>query len=56
MSGYGLLPFRFTRFDDARTIVVNEAGEHHFLANDDLQRFVMHEIPAGGDTFLDLKA
>jgi His-Xaa-Ser system radical SAM maturase HxsB len=56
MSGYGLLPFRFTRFDDARTIVVNEAGEHHFLANDELQRFVMHELPAGGDTFLDLKA
>jgi His-Xaa-Ser system radical SAM maturase HxsB len=56
MSGYGLLPFRFTRFDDARTIVVNEAGEHHFLANDDLQRFVMHELPPGGDTFLDLKA
>src|SRR4051794_28466981 len=56
MSGYGLLPFRFTRFDDARTIVVNEAGEHHFLANDELQRFVMHELPPGGDTFLDLKA
>jgi uncharacterized protein len=56
MSDYGLLPFRFTRFDDARTIVVNEAGEHHFLANDDLQRFVMHELPVGGDTFLDLKA
>jgi uncharacterized protein len=56
MSGYGLLPFRFARFDDTRTIVVNEAGEHHFLANDDLQRFVMHQLPAGGDTFLDLKA
>jgi His-Xaa-Ser system radical SAM maturase HxsB len=56
MSGYGLLPFRFTRFDDARTIVVNEAGEHHFLANEDLTRFVMHELPADGDPFLDLKA
>jgi len=55
MSGYGLLPFRFTRFDDDRAIVVNEAGEHHFLANDDLRRFVMHELPAGSGTFLDLK-
>jgi hypothetical protein len=56
MSGYGLLPFRFARFDDARTIVVNEAGEHHFLANDDVTRFVMHELPADSDPFLDLKA
>jgi His-Xaa-Ser system radical SAM maturase HxsB len=56
MNEYGLLPFRFTRFDEARTIVVNEAGEHHFLANEDLSRFVMHDLPAGEETFLDLKA
>jgi len=56
MSGYGLMPFRFARFDDARTIVVNEAGEHHFLANEDLSRLVMHELPGGDETFLDLKA
>src|SRR5438046_245179 len=56
MSGYGLLPFRFLRFDDARALVVNEAGEHHFLRNDDLSRFVKHELSADSDSFLDLKA
>jgi uncharacterized protein len=56
MSGYDLLPFRFLRFDDARTLVVNETGEHHFLANDDLSRFVKHKLSMDSDAFLDLKA
>jgi len=56
MSGYRLLPFRFLRFDHARALVVNEAGEHHFLANDDLSRFVEHELDADETAFLDLKA
>ncbi len=56
MSGYGLLPFRFVRFDDARTLVVNEAGEHHFLPQADLERFVRHELPPHETAFLDLKA
>jgi len=56
MSGYGLLPFRFARFDDERAVVVNEAGEHHFLANHDLQRFVRHELAVDSEAFLDLKA
>lgn len=56
MSPYGLLPFRFVRFDAARTLVVNEAGEHQFLENDDFTRFVQHELPADSDSYLDLKA
>jgi His-Xaa-Ser system radical SAM maturase HxsB len=56
MSAYGLLPFRFLRFDDARTLVVNDVGEHLFLANDDFARFVRHELPTEGDVFLDLLA
>jgi len=56
MSAYGLLPFRFLRFDSERTLVVNEAGEHHFLANDDLPRLVKHELSSGETAFLDLKA
>lgn len=56
MSGYGLLPFRFLRFDDQRTLVVNDAGEHHFLRNGDLARFVKHELSSAGGEYLDLKA
>src|SRR5881394_870911 len=56
MSGYGLLPFRFLRFDDARTLVVNEAGEHHFLPHAELARLVLHELTSGKSAFLDLKA
>jgi len=53
---YRLLPFRFLRFDDARTLVVNETGEHHFLRNDDFERFVQHELRDDSDLLLDLKA
>lgn len=56
MSAYRLLPFRFLRFDDERTLVVNEAGEHHFLPHEDLRRFVQHELPSASETYLDLKA
>ncbi|HWW60990.1 MAG TPA: radical SAM protein, partial [Thermoanaerobaculia bacterium] len=56
MSAYRLLPFRFLRFDDARTLVVNDAGEFHFLPNDDFARFVNHELAAESDAYLDLAA
>jgi His-Xaa-Ser system radical SAM maturase HxsB len=56
MSAYGLLPFRFLRLDDARTLVVNEAGEFHVLTNADFARFTHHDLPAGSGAFLDLKA
>jgi uncharacterized protein len=55
MSGYGLLPFRFMRFDDARTLVVNEAGEFQFLGNNDFLQFAQHRLEPAGDTYLDLK-
>jgi His-Xaa-Ser system radical SAM maturase HxsB len=56
MSGYGLLPFRFMRFGEGRTLVVNDAGEFQFVADDDLQRFVQHELAPESNVFLDLKA
>lgn len=56
MSGYRLLPFRFLRFDEERTLVVNEAGEHHFLGNGELARFVNHELTVEETAYLDLKA
>jgi His-Xaa-Ser system radical SAM maturase HxsB len=56
MSAYGLLPFRFLRMGDARTLVVNEAGEFHTLGDDDFARFVRHELSGDRDAYLDLKA
>ncbi len=56
MSAYRLLPFRFLRFDETRTLLVNDGGDFHFVAPDDLARFIRHELPADSDTFLDLKA
>jgi uncharacterized protein len=56
VSAYRLLPFRFLRFDDDRTLVVNEAGEFLFLENDDFARFVRHELAPRSHAWLDLKA
>jgi len=56
MSGHGLLPFRFLRFDEERTLVVNEAGEHHFLRHENLARLVRHELSAADVDYFDLKA
>jgi len=53
---YRLLPFRFLRFDDARTLMVSEVGEFHFLPNEDFASFVGHELAADDDVYLDLKA
>jgi His-Xaa-Ser system radical SAM maturase HxsB len=55
MSAYRLLPFRFLRFDGARTLLVNEVGEYHFLPHHDFNRFVRHDLPPG-EAYLDLKA
>ena len=56
MTAYRLLPFRFLRFDDARTLAVNETGEFHFLDNDDFARFVHRDLSSSSDVYLDLKA
>ena len=56
MSGYRLLPFRFLRFDDARTLLVNDVGEWHFLPHDDATHFIRGQLAAGSDAYLDLKA
>lgn len=53
---YGLLPFRFLRFDEARTLAVNEAGEHQFVTHAELDDFVEHRLPADSKAYLDLKA
>jgi uncharacterized protein len=56
MSAYRLLPFRFLRFDAARTLLVNETGELQFLTNDEFTRFVHHTLPSASDPYFDLKA
>jgi His-Xaa-Ser system radical SAM maturase HxsB len=53
---YRLLPFRFLRFDEDRTLLVNEAGELHFLPHDTLQPFVQHDLSPSSDDYADLKA
>lgn len=56
MSAYRLLPFRFLRLDEARTLVVNEVGEHHIAANDDFAALVDHRLVPDSGVYLDLKA
>lgn len=56
MSAYRLMPFRFLRFGGGRTLVVNEAGEHHFIRDAELTAFVHHELPQDSAVFADLKA
>jgi His-Xaa-Ser system radical SAM maturase HxsB len=56
VSGYRLLPFRFLRFDDERTLVVNDAGDFHYVSNTDFSSFVAHRLPPHSEAFLDLKA
>src|SRR5439155_20415052 len=54
-SPYYLLPFRFERFSNAEVLLVNEAGEHIFLAADDFARLTSHELRPDEDAYLDLK-
>jgi His-Xaa-Ser system radical SAM maturase HxsB len=56
VSGYRLLPFRFLRFDDERTLLVNEVGDFHYVSNADFSSFVAHRLAPQSETFLDLKA
>jgi uncharacterized protein len=53
---YRLLPFRFLRFDQARTLVVNETGEFHFVGNADFSQFAHRRLDSSSDVYLDLKA
>jgi len=56
VSAYRLLPFRFLRLDDCRTLLVNEVGEWLYLAEGDLERFVAHQLDRQSDLYLDLKS
>lgn len=52
---YRLLPFQFMQFDGGRKLVVNEVGEHLFLADEDFDSFVSRRLNPASDIYLDLK-
>ena len=45
---YRLLPFRFTRLDDARYVATNDVGEHVVLRQNELAALVRHELSRHG--------
>lgn len=53
--GYGLLPFRFLRFDTDRYLLTNLVGEYLLLDEADFHRLVKHELPQTSDLYFDLK-
>lgn len=54
-GSYRLLPFRFLDFD-GKKLLVNEAGEHHFLDPPTFHRFVTHRLNANEASYGDLKS
>src|SRR5947207_828156 len=52
---YRLLPFQFLQFDSDRKILVNEAGEHLFLRNNEFDSFVTNQLDQSSEPYLDLK-
>ncbi|HXJ93206.1 MAG TPA: His-Xaa-Ser system radical SAM maturase HxsB [Terriglobia bacterium] len=55
-QSYRLLPFQFMQFGTDARLLVNEVGEHAVIRETDFSAFVRHELRAGSDTYLDLKA
>lgn len=53
---YRLLPFRFTRLDDARYVVTNDVGEHLVVRRDELAALVRHELPVTVPLYRELAA
>jgi His-Xaa-Ser system radical SAM maturase HxsB len=55
-AGYKLLPFRFTALDSSRYVLSNMAGEYRVVRRDIIEALVNHQLPAGSDTYDDLKS
>lgn len=55
-SPYQLLPFRFERIKDNKTLIVNEVGELMFLPNGDFEKLISYELDVNSDAFLNLKS
>lgn len=52
---YRLLPFQFLQFEKDRKILVNEAGEHLFLSDQEFDGLVAHQLTAASPVYSDLK-
>ncbi len=53
---YGLLPFRFSRYEEGRYFLSNEVGEHLHLPDDVFRAFVKHELEVDNPAYLKLKS
>jgi uncharacterized protein len=53
---YQLLPFRFTRLNNNKRLIVNEVGEYILLSNEDFDKLINYELDRKSSIFLDLKA
>lgn len=56
VSGYKLLPFRFTQLDDRDYVLTNQAGQFHVLTRPVLEAFVRHQLPTSDRSYNDLKS
>lgn len=55
-SGYKLLPFRFTKLDEADYVLSNQAGEFHVLDRTSLEALVRHVLSPRLAVYHDLKS
>jgi His-Xaa-Ser system radical SAM maturase HxsB len=56
VTEYGLLPFKFARFDEGRYILSNDVGDHAILGAADLQALVSKRLDPESKLYLDLRA
>ena len=54
MSNYQILPFRFSRFNDAEYLLTNDVGEYIFLSNDNFEKFINKELDTKSTLFQDI--
>jgi His-Xaa-Ser system radical SAM maturase HxsB len=52
-TGYELLPFRFCDFDGSK-LLVNDAGDHVVISDDEFSAFVQHRLAPDSTAYLDL--
>lgn len=56
VSGYKLLPFKFSELDHSRYVVTNISGEYLVASKQDIHAFVNHTLPHTSKTYIDLRA
>jgi uncharacterized protein len=53
---YELLPFKFERLDERRTVITNLAGEYYLLAHGEMEDLVRHKVRPDTRLYADLRA